>query len=77
MADSSEGDELPRCSTLFLTEDGSQMLFYMTPCAMKTRLRPLIYVGLLKKRFKLKHYTDVNVYTIDHRSFVLFDFVLL
>ena len=41
-------DELPRCSTLFLSEDGSQMLFYMTPCAMKTRLRPLIHVSLLK-----------------------------
>ncbi|XP_078370369.1 telomeric repeat-binding factor 2-interacting protein 1-like [Oculina patagonica] len=45
MAESSEGDELPRCSTLFLTEDGSQMHFYMTPCAMKTRLRPLITDG--------------------------------
>ena len=41
-----ESDELPRCSTLFLTEDGSQMNFYMTPCAMKTRLRPLIHVSL-------------------------------
>lgn len=43
---SGEGDELPRCSTLFVTEDGSQMNFYMTPCAMKTRLRPLIHVSL-------------------------------
>lgn len=38
-------DELPRCSTLFLSKDGSQMQFYMTPCAMKTRLRPLIHNG--------------------------------
>lgn len=45
---SGEGDELPRCSTLFVTEDGSQMNFYMTPCAMKTRLRPLIHVSLRK-----------------------------
>ena len=34
----------PKCSTLFLSEDGSPMLFYMTPSAMKTKLRPLIHV---------------------------------
>lgn len=46
MADDNEGkDELPRCSTLFLSNDGSQMKFYMTPCEMKTRLRPLIHYG--------------------------------
>lgn len=53
MADDNEGkDELPRCSTLFLSNDGSQMKFYMTPCEMKTRLRPLIHVSCLEDLFK-------------------------
>ena len=38
-------EEFPKCSTLFLTEDGSPMHFYMSPSSMKTRLRPLIYVS--------------------------------
>ena len=37
--------EFPKCSTLFLTEDGSPILFYMTPSTMKTKLRPLIHVS--------------------------------
>ena len=43
MADNRK-EEFPKCSTLFLSEDGSPMLFYMTPSAMKTKLRPLIRV---------------------------------
>ena len=45
-------DELPRCSTLFLSKDGSQMQFYMMPCAMKTRLRPLIHVSFFEDLYK-------------------------
>ncbi|XP_068703263.1 telomeric repeat-binding factor 2-interacting protein 1-like isoform X2 [Montipora foliosa] len=44
MADSSKF-QFPKCSTLFLTEDGSPMIFYMIPCSMKTKLRPLIDHG--------------------------------
>ncbi|XP_029200394.2 telomeric repeat-binding factor 2-interacting protein 1-like isoform X1 [Acropora millepora] len=38
-------DAFPKCSTLFLREDGSPMLFYLTPGSMKTRLKPLILHG--------------------------------
>ena len=48
MADSSKF-QFPKCSTLFLTEDGSPMIFYMIPCSMKTKLRPLIDVSLFKE----------------------------
>ena len=39
-----EGMVHSHSSTLFLTEEGAPIVFYMTPCAMKSKLRPMIEV---------------------------------